>query len=325
MSNFGLGVWAHNVTNFGDRDDVPRHADRLAEAGFDIVIPCVKNPPGAVDFVTDVADVNEAYPDWDPLRVLIDECGERGVKVHPWFCVFPEGDKSRLLRENPEYAAAFDNPMRFACACRPEVRDYLFALYKDLAERYQPAGLHLDYIRTGGQCRCEFCESEMAMQDVDITSVAPGDPGFVRWTQWRCDQVTGLVRRVHGLTREMGIELSAAVFAGYPWCLAGQGQDWVQWAEEGIVDYLFPMSYTPSLRVAGALATTHAALVGDKTALWEGFSKSSGESHIDTQTLAAEARLALQAGARGIVLFHYPAITDEDIAALKELSNGAER
>jgi uncharacterized lipoprotein YddW (UPF0748 family) len=322
MREFGLAVWSHQITDFGGSDEVKTHADALAQGGFDILIPCVKNPPGAVDFVTDVADVNRDYPDWDPLSVLIDACRERGVKVHPWFCVFTEGEQSRLLRERPDLAARFEGSGRWACACRDEVQEYAFNLYKSLALRYRPAGLHLDYIRTGGICTCEFCKSEMRERGVDIDAVEPRDPAFEVWTEWRVARLTGFVRRLHEFAVSEGLEVSAAVFAGYPDCLRAQAQDWVQWAQEGIVDFLFPMNYTNSLRVAVTRTVTHVALVGGKVPVWEGLGRSSSASQLTTETLLGQVQGVLDAGAQGIVLFHYRSIADDDVKAIGRLSAG---
>ena len=135
----GLAVWSHTLVNFGSKDDVARHVERLAEAGVNILIPIVKFPSGAVDFLTSLADINLKYPDWDPLKVLIENCQKRGIKVHPWLCVFTEGEHSRLLREHPEFVAKVTTGhTRWACAMRPEVLDYEFGLYKSVALRYRP-------------------------------------------------------------------------------------------------------------------------------------------------------------------------------------------
>ena len=316
MKEFGLAVWSHRITDFGARDEIETHADALAEGGFDILIPCVKNPPGAVDFVTDVADVHEDYPDWDPLKLLIDACQARGVKVHPWFCVFTEGEQSRLLREHPEFAAKFESSHRWACACREEVQDYVFDLYKSLALRYRPAGLHLDYIRTGGICACELCKGAMKDRGVDIEAVEPRDPAFEIWTDWRVSRLTGFVRRLREFAASEGMAVSAAVFAGHPDCIRAQAQDWPQWADEGLVDYLFPMNYTNSLRVAVSRTLSHIALVGGKAPVWEGLGKSSSMSQLTTETLTAQIRGMLDVGAEGIVLFHYGSIVPEDIEAI---------
>lgn len=321
MTAFGLAVWAHGLKDFGDPERMKEHVGRLADAGVDILIPCVKNPPGAVDFATDLADIADGYAEWDPLRSLIECCREKGIKVHPWMCVFPEGERSKLLREHPEYEAVFDPPSnrRWACACREEVQEYEHSLYRDLAERYGPDGLHLDYIRTGGLCRCEHCAREMARRGVDIAAVEARDPAFEAWTEWRVSRVTGFVRRLRAFTDEKGMELSAAVFAGYPDSIRSQGQDWVQWSDDGLLDYLFPMNYTNSLAVARARTICHVALVSGRTPIWEGLGKRSSASQLGPEELAAQAREVLAAGAKGIVLFSYPALTDEDLSALSEI------
>jgi len=319
MRKFGLAVWSHRITDFGGKDEIESHAERVAQAGFDILIPCVKNPPGAVDFLTDKADVSPEYPDWDPLKRLIEACQARGVRVHPWFCVFTEGEHSRLLREHPEFAAEFEGTMRWGCACRPEVQDYVFELYADLARRYRPAGLHLDYIRSGGFCTCAFCREQMRERGVDIGSVAWREPAFEAWTDWRVSRLTAFVRRVRELTRSEGIELSAAVFTGYPDTIRSQAQDWVAWAEEGLVDFLFPMTYTNSLRVAVTRTITHLALVEGAVPVWEGLGKASSASQLTTDALAAQVAGVLEVGAQGVVLFHYRAVTDDDTAAIRRL------
>jgi len=285
MSEFGLAIWLHSVTGFRDAADVERHADRLAQNKVDIFIPCVKNPPGAVDFFTELADVNPQYPDWDPLKVLIERCQERGVKVHPWFCVFPEGESSRLLREHPDYRARFESRMPWACQ--------------------------------GGQCTCAYCREQMQAEGVDIEAVEYRDPAWQRWCEWRVGRISRFVGRMRELTRRRGLELSAAVFANYPDCREQQGQDWLQWVEEGLVDFVFPMNYTNSLRMCLTRTVAHAALVNRRAPLWEGLRSSA--SQLTPADLERQARGALEAGATGIVLFSYPALTDEDFAVLRAI------
>ena len=126
---FHFATWAHSISDFGisdfgdNPDEVRQHVERLAGAGFKLIIPCVKNPPGYADFKTDVAEVNPSYPDWDPLRVLAESADEHDMKVHTWFCVFTEGEHSKLLNQSPHLAAIFDGDRRWACACRPEVQE----------------------------------------------------------------------------------------------------------------------------------------------------------------------------------------------------------
>ncbi len=317
MPNFGLGVWSHRIGDFGSEGEIQDHVDRLAEGGFDILIPCVKNPPGAVDFRTDLANVNPSYPDWDPLGVLVDACRESGLDIHPWFCVFPEGQESRLLEEHPEFEAKIDGNRRWACACRPEVQNYVFNLYKDLSENYDPSGLHLDYIRTGGICRCDYCRDQMEQKGVDIESVEFRDPESEKWVNWRSSRITDFVRRMRKYTSSRNMELSAAVFADYPRSVRSQGQDWVQWADLGLVDYLFPMNYTNSLLACVSRTICHNAIIGKRVPLWEGLGKYSSASQLTREALGEQIKGVLDAGADGVVLFHYGALTDEDIDEIK--------
>jgi len=325
MSDFGLGLWSHRITEFGESPDTMRErVGVLADTGFDLIIPCVKNAPGAVDFFTDVADVNPEYPDWDPLKVLIEAAAEHGMKVHTWFCVFREGDQSRLLREHPECKAVFEEgtaPGGWACACRPEVQDYVADLYRELALRYGPDGLHLDYIRTGALCRCDYCRAETEKLGIDVDHAPTGSLEYAAWSQWRADRVTAMVRRMRAFTASEELELSAAVFPDVPACVLHQGQDWPLWAEEKLVDYMFPMNYTPSLRGAVTRATCHAALVGGRVPLWEGMCRHSSQAMLDTAALIEQMQAVLKVGAQGVVIFSYASLDDKDLAAVKQLKS----
>src|SRR5690606_31762164 len=71
------------------------------------------------------------------------------------------------------------------------------------------------------------------------------------WAQWRRDQVTAVVRRIHAWMEEHrpGIVLSAAVFADADIAVDRVLQDWPAWLEEGIVDLVVPMAYTPDEKI----------------------------------------------------------------------------
>jgi uncharacterized lipoprotein YddW (UPF0748 family) len=318
---FGLAVWSHKLRDFGSKDEVESHAKRLAGAAVDILIPIVKGTNGAVDFLTGLADVNPEYPDWDPLKVLIEACRRRGVKVHPWFCVFTEGGRSRLLREHPQFVAkGTGGRNRWACAMRPEVQDYEFGLYKSVAESYKPDGLHLDYIRTGGVCRCEFCKAQMKKKGIDIDKVKPSEPA---WIEWRISRLMQFVRRLREFTKKEKMELSAAVFRGYSSARISQAQDWVKWAEEGIVDYLMPMNYTNDLSTFKKMTESHIGLVRGRVPVWEGIGKKSSMSKLSTQALVEQAQAAGELGTQGVVIFNYGAMTDDDFKAIREVKERA--
>lgn len=313
---FGFATWAHSVSDFGEKpDDVKKHVERLSDAGFELIIPCVKNPPGYADFKTDVAEVNPSYPDWDPLKVLAESATEHDMKVHPWFCVFVEGEHSRLLNNSSHLIAVLETShFRWACACHPEVQEYELALYKSVADEYPIHGLHLDYIRTGGACRCDYCKDQMASKGIDIDEEKDLDL-IAKWVDWRCGRVTSFVKQMRDLTRSKGIELSAAVFADLPSCRNSNGQDWANWAEKSLVDFMFPMNYDNSTRNMRLRTRQHVALIKGNCPVWEGL----GKYRFTTEVMVEQIRAAKQEEADGIVLFNYPSLSDDDLAEIKML------
>ncbi|MHC4294565.1 MAG: glycoside hydrolase family 10 protein [Planctomycetota bacterium] len=329
MKKFGLGTWLHRIMQFKTAESVDVELDKLADAGFDVLVAAIKNKHGALDYLAEVGNVNDEYPtDVDPLKLLIEGCKKRGMKFHAWFCVFAEGAKSKFRLENPEIEAVIpgrpkDKPV-FACATRPEVQDNVFKQYEEVVTKYRPDALHLDYIRTVGHCVCDYCKSEMKKRGVDIEQYDPQadghpDKGFKQWTEWRISRVAEMVKRVSEMAHGAGLEVSASVFPNYPECLETQGQDWVLWAEKGYVDYFFPMNYTNLHREAIMRTVAHKALLGDKAVLWEGLGKQSHNTNQTTDELIEQVRLVLDVGIPGVVLFEQRQLTDEDYAALKKL------
>jgi uncharacterized lipoprotein YddW (UPF0748 family) len=320
MNEFGLATWAHNILDFGQTPDEMRiHLDRLAENGFNILIPCIKNMPGAVDFRTDLADMTDVCRKWDPFGMLVEESIKRGMQVHAWLINFSENATSRFRREHPDTISTIDDPYGhdWLCACRENVRDYVFSLYEDLAKTYHPAGLHLDYIRTGGWCTCEICTRAMAERGINIVGVTPDDREAVPWATWKSDQVTDYVRRMHEMAEMHGIALSAAIIGDYPHFMNEQGQDWERWVSEGILDMVFGMNYNNSARLVDLHTTAHLAHAGGRVPVWEGLCKSAGKTQLSAAQLGEQVDICRARGAAGVSVFSYPALSDEDMAVLK--------
>ena len=338
-----LSVWSHPEQDYGKRGkaSVRPMVDRLAEAGFELIIPLMKTE-GPVSYQSKIGNMAEWCKDWDPLETMANEANRAGMKLHPWLCVFRESEGSALLEKHPEVAAVNRPPSErerermaarrrregterrgpdWACPRAPEVQDYEASLYEELMG-YDVAGVHLDYIRYGSRrtCYCERCRS--ACQEAhgfDPTELERTDSRTGDWLDVRAQPVTRFVERMRGATRAKGKELSAAVFTSYPSCYEGQGQDWVDWAERGLVDLMLPMNYSISTKVARRRAQAHVAFVNGKVPLSEGLGKSSSMSQLPTKDMMAQAEACLAEGADGICLFVHHGVTDEDLAALKRL------
>jgi len=332
MSKVWKAIWLHKLPS--TPDEVKGLAQRLSDAGFDLLIPCIKQVTGIVDYQSHVANVREEYQSWDPLMVLAEEAKRLGLSVHAWCCVFPEGNDSKLLNESPELAAVpgkeqpyGEQQFRFACPNRPEVQDYEASLYQELIDNYPIAGVHLDYIRfTTGLCFCEVCQqSYRETTGGDLSALRffewnkPDAQDMDDWIEWRCEVINRFVRRIRTASQEGGKELSAAVFHYYPGGLQDIGQDWETWVRKGLLDYVFPMNYSPSTLIASKWTRNNVSTLAgapEGCRHWEGLLR---PSCMSTKRFVRHVRGVLDAGVEGITIFEYPYLKDEDLTALKEL------
>ena len=152
----------------------------------------------------------------------------------------------------------------------PDAAAYTVDVLMHLVANYDIDGLHLDRIRYP-----EFSASGQTPANgtnigYNHTNIArfnrryavtpdnlPPATGDVRWTQWRRDQVTNLVRRIYlnAIAMKPQLKVSAALiaFGAGPvaettWPTVSEAhwrvyQDWRSWTEEGILDLAIPMNY----------------------------------------------------------------------------------
>ncbi len=258
--------------------------------------------------------------------------------MHAWSCVFPEGKNSRLLQAHPELQAIqnhpckglqSDNPdmwgesMSWSCSNRPEVHDFQYAQMAEVIERYPVDGIHFDWIRSGFyQCYCDYCRTkcrELTGADL-LTEMGNFHPRAREWYGFRAQNVTGLVRRVAEHAHRKGLETSAAVFCSFPLSYNEQAQEWPLWLREGYLDLAIPMSYSTIPAETHYYTVNHVAQHRDagRGELWQGICS----LKIDGALLGEIARTALDAGARGLVLFEYRDLTTDKVAALQRAMSG---
>ena len=362
MSDFKKATWSQNPPLYmKDREVFEPRIKVLADAGVTIIIPRVDIMVGrpGVYFATDATDVDPEYPDWDPLMVFIEQCREAGIEVHTWLSCFKSKAYQAMFRKVPEAEAQFsppdwpdaiENQGVWACGCQPRVQQYLLDVYRSIAERYRPAGLHLDFIRTGTQCACDYCRSEMAERGVDTQAILKryesdrdgwletGSRGILRryaamgvvefdddgefvdeeldqWIAWRMDRLTGFVADMQSLAREYDMVTSAAVKFFWPRQSPTGAQDWVRWAREDLLDYLMVMLYTNDNELVAKEIARHQSLIkGHKCEHWLGLGRVSRD--LASERFEEQIHICRNAGLDGIVAFQEPTMTDADFEVL---------
>jgi len=336
---FVKSVWMHPSdlgTSDGQLDSV---FSRLAKHGFSKIFLFVKMDDGTVTFRTKNPDVQFTMTDWsgDPLEKAVEVAHNYNIEMHPTFVVFCEGiwkdwgvpsQPGAWLSKNlqlVQYDKKGEPILRWADPAKREVRKHESEIMIEVASNYDIDGIQLDYIRypeDAEGCFCDHCRMTFkGLFGVDPREIAQLDENMSKWIQWRAENITGFVR---DLRRDMKktnpkAELSAAVFKDYPRCLMHLGQDWPKWVEEGIVDFLCPMTYEYDLRVARYHARNHRAAVGKNALLYEGLGKASSQSKLSPREVLAQATAFREEGANGITVFSHGSLTDDDLGGLDKL------
>ena len=148
--------------------------------------------------------------DW--LQLVVDSCRGRGISVGAEVSHLPV--PKQLVRENPDYQQkTIDgetwNAARF-CPNNPDVREYLIALYGDIAANYD-----VDYIQTcqvlfnpwdidqGGTCFCRHCIAEAKKTGFDLEAAIPilkkdknAQPERDKWIEFRTNSTTETYRLI---------------------------------------------------------------------------------------------------------------------------------
>jgi len=315
-----IGSWLHFLPKTRQKaDDI---IAGLQQRGVNVLISSFKNWTGPTFYPSEHAHTEEGFEDGRMFRYTIDKCHEAGIRFEAWTCVFPEAGRSRLIEEHPEcramrkdgteYRVKDGNGEAWACPAQDATQGYEYAICREVLEKYPGIdALHLDYIRYSSTdiCYCEFCREEFSRKYgfnllEDVITNGRERPGFDAYVRWRCGHITRFVQRVHELTAELGVELTAAVFPFYPSVMYDMGQDWVDWCEKGLLDAAYPMNYNRSALMVGKYTRLHAfALENTNTLLCEGL-----RVYDSAEDVRKQSQAALENGSAGLIFFSAPAL-----------------
>lgn len=241
----------------------------LAENGFTAILPNMLWA-GVAYYDSDILPVSpEVAARGNPLTECLEACRKYNVECHVWKVNFymsrrsPEEFRNRMKQEG-RALVEFDGKTRddWLCPSHPDNRRLEIDSMVELATRYDVHGIHFDYIRYPGQesCFCDGCRRRF--EEAIGKSVAnwPDDTRWKpeireQWLEWRRSNITAVVAGVAERVRtarpeeKMGARprISAAVFRTWPSDRDTVGQDWKHWCDQGYLDFVCPMDYTPNV------------------------------------------------------------------------------
>ncbi len=218
---------------------------------------------------------NIKVPNYDPLEYIIKLAHSQKpyISVHAWLVIDKVATQSienrlpnnHIIKRHPEWIMRkYDGSYYFEGGTIwidpgiPAVRKYYEKIIKEILDKYNVDGIHLDYIRYPAKdsgynpISIKIFEKETGIK----TKPIPSDPKFSRW---RRKQITLMVSGIYRLIQreKPNVVLSAAVSCNYKFFGNPQNienfkktepyknffQDWASWAKEGILDLLTLMNY----------------------------------------------------------------------------------
>lgn len=280
---------------------------------------------------------------WYPSRLLPSLSGcdfaaeaadaglRHGVAVHArmlglYAMGAPDDFRRQLHAEGRFMISDKGKPTRWLCPTSPANRQLLVAVARELAWLYPFAGLQLDYIRFPGEefCFCPRCRKEfertIGHPVPDMAQAVKSAPLRQQFLDWRRSLITGLVQEISRAVREIRPDMliSAAVLLNWEDHRDGFAQDWKDWADQGLVDFLCPMDYTPDNARFELYVRRQAAWLAGRRPFCPGIGvHADGMTFGGPQMLLDQITLCRNLGASGWVIFNYsPELVSRYLPAL---------
>ena len=258
-----------------------------SQSGFNKVFLQVRGR-GDAFYNSEIVNKNSNIPDdFDPLKYALELGKTLNLEIHVWINCYilwsseiPPLDKKHLLYENPlwtEYDVygkldarinlnSPKSPLWEGIYLSPmddEVNQYLYEVITEIYKKYDINGIHLDYIRFQDEYygfhpkgRSEFDE----IFNVDPLDIARGiistrygweqsyvDSIHLEWNKFKQNSITNLLELVNDNIQK-DIPISVAVKPNLLEAKFRWHQNWQDWLEKDLVDFVVPMNYTSEIR-----------------------------------------------------------------------------
>ena len=174
-------------------------------------------------------------PGYDPLAFAIDECHKRGMELHAWVVTIPVGKWNALgcktLRNKYPHLIKRVGEEGYMDPENTATATYLANFCKEITDRYDVDGIHLDYIRYPETWKINIAH-DAARRNITTIVRAIGEKvkASKPWVKYSCSPIG----KFSDLSR----------FASNGWnAYAKVCQDAQGWLRDGLMDALFPMMY----------------------------------------------------------------------------------
>ena len=316
--------WCHNAFGVAGMDwDEAIH--RLADNGFTAILPNMLWG-GAAFYDSRVLPVVAAERG-DQLAKCLAACKKYGVKMHVWKVnwnlghAVPAEFVEQMRRAGRLQLNSRGKEEVWLCPSQPDNQKLEIDAMVEVARRYDVDGLHFDYIRypDNDHCFCAGCRDRFQRAaGVPLTNwpaavLSPG-PWHQQWLDWRRSNITTVVKAVSDQARAIKpqIMISAAVFNNWSSDRDSVGQDWKLWCDQGWLDFVCPMDYTPSNRNFENMVAQQVQWAG-RARCYPGIGVSASSSQFGVDRLIEQITITRRYQTHGFTIFNYGVTESRDL------------
>ena len=217
------GIWVHLFDrSLKTKENILAFLDTAAAANFNTVIVQAARRHDAFydsDVLPRTTD-DEMTDGLDMLGTLVPAAHERGLDVHVWYAVAPTMHATMVDEDlgpdhitnqhgfgtdDPWLQAGNDRSYAYMDPAIPGFQEHVAAMYRDVVERYDVDGIHLDYLRyeclqvaDDGTCRYDAETGDGATANQHpVTMARYRDHGQGSLADFMRQQTEDLVRRIY--------------------------------------------------------------------------------------------------------------------------------
>lgn len=294
--------------------------DRFKSSGMRIAMPYVRDTRGGVIYESKVVPLRR-QKDWDALAVFMEEARKRDIEVWPVICVVPSGHDTPagILSEHPDWALRdkAGKPTGYISPCNPEARKWMVATVAEVAKRYKPDGVLLDYLRFPSQnVQLDAASAAEYQRQFPNDTAASEAERKQHLQQFKVAGLTALAREISDEARRARPGIKIGLYTWGPHVVSGHNvsQDWQTWVGKGYIDmvnvsgYCYRDNYGPEYmktfetRMKDAVRVWHEAGGKAELTFTLGVKTSHGQVHSAAE-IGEYRRVAREAGIEGFGVF----------------------
>ena len=244
LTTIGGIDWPHSHQADKQKQELTAILDRLQQAGINMVLVQARvrattiYPSSIEPWDACLTGTVGRSPGYDPLQMCIDECHRRGMECHAWVVTIPVGKWNntgcRQLRQKYPKLIKRIGEEGYMDPEQSQTGDYLAKMCREIVDRYDVDGIHLDYIRypeTWPKLRKGESRSRRIAFITDIVKkISVAVKSEKPWVKLSCSP-SG---KYDDLSRYRSGGWNARTTVS---------QDAQAWLRDGLMDALFPMMY----------------------------------------------------------------------------------